>query len=406
MVPLLAGDGLGPLVVQVDGVDQRPVDVELQLLGRRVPDTYGRRTPVALQMVQFRLGQVGAAVDAVHDLQGARGLAVTRADVPGDERHEPLGLLGEPQAQQRVHAERSVAHPHVPVVPVAFPAEPLGQTGRRRGHDRARRRVREQLQREGRAMHHLPPPPLVPRGRQPAPPVRHRRVELLLRLPTLAPVRRRVLGALVQREHRRLALGQLEVGPYVRAVGLQRDGGRQRQAQVTAGEDRDVSGQPHRVRHGTVAEARCHPRAERHGPADAEHPADQPVRAPRGRLAVDGNEVLHLADPVLGEEPGDQDVGVGEVELLGMRQHGRRQLEGTAPLGVQQRGEHTRRVEGRTAVPVDGAVGSHQRRAAQIADQSVVGDRRVPRLVSVGRPVHRSLPGAARPVPYAPLRPG
>src|SRR6266516_7361612 len=46
------------------------------------------------------------------------------------------------------------------------------------GHDRAGRRVREQLERERRAMHHLTPAPAIARPAQPAPPARHGGVEL------------------------------------------------------------------------------------------------------------------------------------------------------------------------------------------------------------------------------------
>ena len=107
--------------------------------------------------------------------------------------------LGEAQPQHRVHAEGGVAHPHVPVVPVAFAAELLGQAGRRRGHDRAGRRVGEQLQGEGGAVHHLPPAAPVLGGGQPLPPVRHRAAELFLglgpRAPAQASPRRRACPA-------------------------------------------------------------------------------------------------------------------------------------------------------------------------------------------------------------------
>ena len=52
--------------------------------------------------------------------------------------------------------------------------------------------------------------------------------------------------------------------------------------------------------------------------------------ASRG-VVGDRHEVLDLAHAVLGEEPGDQHVGVGEVELLGPGRHVRGQLERSRP---------------------------------------------------------------------------
>ena len=68
----------------------------------------------------------------------------TRSGVPEYELHERVGRAGETEPQQRAHAEGGVADPHIPVVPVAFPADLLGQAGRRRGHDGAGRSVGQQ----------------------------------------------------------------------------------------------------------------------------------------------------------------------------------------------------------------------------------------------------------------------
>ena len=143
-----------------------------------LPIRHRRRAHVALQVPELLLGQVLVPVDAVHDLQRARLAAGGVAEAPLQPLHERAGLLGEPEPEQRVEREGGVAHPRVAVVPVACAAEPLRQAGGGGGHDRAGRRVCEQLERERRAVHHLAPAPAVARLAQPAPPERHGGVEL------------------------------------------------------------------------------------------------------------------------------------------------------------------------------------------------------------------------------------
>jgi hypothetical protein len=115
-------------------------------------------------MGELLLGQILAPVDAVHDLQRP-GLAVAAvAHAPLQPAHERTGLVGEPEPEQRVEREGGIAHPRVAVVPVARAAELLGQAGGRGGHDRAGRRVGQQLERKRGAMHHLAPAPAVARA--------------------------------------------------------------------------------------------------------------------------------------------------------------------------------------------------------------------------------------------------
>jgi hypothetical protein len=102
-------------------------------------------------------------------------------------------------------------------------------------------------------------------------------------------------------------------------------------------------------------------------------------------LLPNRHEVLHLADAVPGEEARDQDIGVGEVELLGREVLDARADAPVAPLvPVEDRREHARRVEPRTAIPIDGPVGAHQGDRVQVADQAVLGDRKV--VVQAGHP--------------------
>ena len=107
------------------------------------------------------------------------------------------------------------------------------------------------------------------------------------------------------------------------------------------------------------------------------------------------HEVVHLDDAVVGEEPGDQDGGVGEVELVGGVDLAHRPGEPPARRRVSgsSRAANTLgRVEARGAEPVDGAVGADQGARAQVTDQTVVGDRQR----TVGPVRHRS-PRATEP---------
>ena len=92
------------------------------------------------------------------------------------------------------------------------------------------------------------------------------------------------------------------------------------------------------------------------------------------------HEVLHLPHPVGHQEARDEDVGVGEVELLGAPAVAvGRDAEQPPAVGVEDRREHARRVEARAAVPVDRPVGAHERDGVQVADQAMLGDRQVAR---------------------------
>ena len=145
-------DALGHLVarlrVQVDGVQDGAPDVVLGLRVRRVPDPHGARVLVAREVVERALGQLGPAVDPVHDLQ--RPLLRVR-DV-ADEVEEVVGLPVEAERVEAPERERRVADPRVAVVPVALAARGLGQRRRGGGDDRARRGVGEPLERQRRAL--------------------------------------------------------------------------------------------------------------------------------------------------------------------------------------------------------------------------------------------------------------
>ncbi len=127
-------------------------------------------------------------------------------------------------------------------------------------------------------------------------------------------------------------------------------------------------------------------------PRSTEHAANQPLAVVA--LRRDGHEVLHLADPFRGEEAGDQDVRVREVELLdgADTEHGRDPVPAALPP-VEDRREHARRVEARAAVPVDRPVRADERDGAEVADDAVLGDREVLRR-GRDREVDRAAEGA------------
>jgi len=116
----------------------------------------------------------------------------------------------------------------------------------------------------------------------------------------------------------------------------------QRQLHAVRGEDRPVLGDVQLVRLARVVEARLDLDREPHHAADHADVADQPV--PVGcRAAGDRHEVVYLADAVRGHEPGDQDRGVRQVELLGhVVVAVRRDPVEATPFGIQQRCEYAR----------------------------------------------------------------
>ena len=95
--------------------------------------------------------------------------------------------------------------------------------------------------------------------------------------------------------------------------------------------------------------------------------------APRRR-----HEILHLADAVRHQEMGDEDVGVGEVELLGAptvaagRDAEQAPPRSASRIAAKTLGESTAE-SGTNRRPV----GADERYGVQIADQAVLGDRRV-----------------------------
>jgi hypothetical protein len=104
-----------------------------------------------------------------------------------------------------------------------------------------------------------------------------------------------------------------------------------------------VRGERDLVAGARVVEARRDLDDEADLPAHGEYPADHAVAMGRLAAARRGHEVLHLADSFGHQEARDQDVGVGEVELLGGPAVAvGRDAEQAPTVGVEDRREDAR----------------------------------------------------------------
>src|SRR5215217_4201533 len=81
VLPGIVGDGRGVLVVKVDRVDELSVDVQLQLPSGGVANSHRPQATVSFEVAEDLLGELGAPVDVVHDLQRSlpRRPALTKA---------------------------------------------------------------------------------------------------------------------------------------------------------------------------------------------------------------------------------------------------------------------------------------------------------------------------------------
>ena len=173
--PQPARQPLAAARVQQHRVERGAEHIVLALVERAVAGPHGAGAVVATEILEELLGQVATTVDPVHDLQPA---VVVALEV-GDELHELVGLPVEVEVVQRLERERRVADPRVPVVPVALPARGLGQRRGQRGDGRARRHVRQALDRERRALDQRPELVVGDAGpRQPVAPEPRRGLEL------------------------------------------------------------------------------------------------------------------------------------------------------------------------------------------------------------------------------------
>ena len=370
--------GLAVLVVEIHRVHQIADDVELELAGGVVAGADGRGPLVALEVIEDRLGQLGAAVDAVEHLQARVGAEVAEALL--EKLDEVPRLIREPDPEEGVHRERRVPHPGVAIVPVALPADLLRQAHRRCGDDGPGRLECQQLEGQAGTLDHLPPATLVVAPRNPLLPVAQRLVEVPVAALGEGGERRRRARRLLQ-DHRNLlafAKNELRGG----RVLPQRQGQGRRELETEPAGHEPAAGFRRRGRGALapVVERRGALQPERQLAADApDDPNDPVLLRPLGpRLPVDRHEVHDLADALGCEETGDEDVGVGEIHLaLSHGVRGGRDPEGPAALRIEDRAEDAGRVEVREAEPVDRSVQSDERDRVKVADDPVMLDRRI-----------------------------
>ena len=340
-----------------------------------VADAHRARVAVAREVGQLELGEVAGAVEAVDDLElrvGGIGLAAALLEpvVEGD------GLVVEAQALEGEGGEGRVAQPGVAVVPVAPAADRLRQARGGRGDHGPGRRVGAELERDGRALDHLAPAPVVAHAGHPAAPV----AVGLLQAARDGVVRPALpAAARLQDEPGPLAGRQGEArrsGAVVGGHGQARGelGGRA----VRRREAREVgAGQLEAVVQAGVAEGRPAPHAEVDGAAHHVDAAHQ-----RAGLELQRHEVGDLGDAAAAEEARHKGGGVRQVELLaGARDRGR-DAEAAADVGVEDRREEAGPVEAPGAEPVDRPVEADEGRRPQVADQPVALDGAVAGLVA------------------------
>ena len=287
----------------------------------------------------------GPAVDAVHELQGTAPITVDVLPALLQPVPEAGRLLGEADAQQAVQRERSVADPGVTVVPVAFPADRLGQAASRGRDDGPRRLEGEKLEREGGALNHGPPAAGIGALRQPAPPERNGVAEKLLRVVRVWAVPGAVLGAdEAQHERNSVSFAEREVGGHPVAVDMQRDRGGQAEAQARPVKAGAPTGNVDLVGAAGIVEGRTALESKLQPTPNHTDSSDQFIR--HGARAAHGHVVLHLAHALGVEEAGDEDVGVRPVELLVAEWVADRGDPEASTLGVvQDGGEDARGIE-------------------------------------------------------------
>ncbi len=233
-----------------------------------------------------------------------------------------------------------------------------------------------QLEGQRRAVDHLAPPAGVRRLGQPVTPEPRRRAVQLLGVVQVAGRDRRLRVEDLQDEDGRVAVAQRELGGDVVAVDRQVAAGRETEVDLAVPDPHAalLLDQPRPLR--AVVRARRQPHAHRRLTAHRPHPSHEPLAVVRVVGAEHGHEVVHLDQAARGVEAGDQDVGVGQVELPCRRAAALGgELPAAALLRVEEPAEQRGGVVAGCAEPVDGAVAPDEGAGAQVADQAVVGDR-------------------------------
>ena len=281
--------------------------------------------------------------------------------------------------QQRLEGQGGVTQPHVPVVPVADPAEVLGQRRGRGRRDPSGVVVGECPQHQ-QGPHHLGPvdaavlDPVGPRlPPVPGPAQGPGHVQRFRNRPEGREPGQREVDAL-PRGHpdgRRVPV-PVRMQPEATQHECVRAGHRDQFRRVVG------AGLPDPGHRPGVVEPDPQVDVELDGPGHADHAADEVGAIDvRVRIGAGRHGVVHLGDPGGGHPAGDQDEAVPVVAPGRPGVVRARPQPPAAVIGAaEQRGEHRRRVESRQAEPVDPARARHQRRGAAVAEQRVVLDRR------------------------------
>ena len=249
--------------------------------------------------------------------------------------------------------------------------------------------MEEELERQGAADHGVAPRALVGALRGPAAPVRGRGLQTALDLLARREDQWLLVGA-AQRDQRRFGLVQREA-PEDRVfvdLGLAGVPGADRQRVAPSERDRDAAAALESRGRGGVAEGGRHVPGHRDPPGDAVDSPDQLSGRPQV-MAGQRHRVGDPDDPLAGGERGLQDVGVRQIASMHLRGDLGRQREAPSPIGVQDRREHTGRIEVGQAQPIDRPVTGDQRDRSAIADRGIVTDRDVAPRESAG---HRRRP--------------
>src|SRR6266545_2201842 len=133
--------------VQVQGVQELPVDVELYLVPGAVSEAHRARIAPAAQMREVPFREVVLAPNPVHDLQ--RSLARPATGRAGHKGDEIVRFVRAGSDVERLQRQARVPDPGEAVVPVALAAERFGQRGCGRGDYRAGGAIGESLQHPG-----------------------------------------------------------------------------------------------------------------------------------------------------------------------------------------------------------------------------------------------------------------
>jgi hypothetical protein len=123
--PGIITDGAPVFVVEIDGIEEFAVDIELELAPCGIADADWFGTAVAFEMIEADFVEVMVSIEAVHDLERAGGPGLPAN--PVEPAEEGAGFVGETESHQGVEGKGAVADPSIAIVPIAFPADLFGK---------------------------------------------------------------------------------------------------------------------------------------------------------------------------------------------------------------------------------------------------------------------------------------